>query len=256
MLHPFISTAPARAISAPLLALSASVHVGLICAAVWSTLELRPTRLTERAAERIEFAELPISVARPATSRRPSPRAQKKRVDLDVERAFELPVLPAVDDLVLPELVAPLPDFQPQDTELEIGERVDLGDDVLRLGIGRSASSSALATRYHAYDESGVDHMATPDPANPKPRYPSRMRTRGLETRFIVYFVVDTTGVIDTTTVELPAAVERDFMTAVTEVMVRWHFVPAELAGRRVRQMVMQPFVFQMQALYGPVGRR
>jgi TonB family protein len=98
--------------------------------------------------------------------------------------------------------------------------------------------------------------VAKADPANPKPRYPSRMQARGIETRFIVYFVVDTTGVIDTTTVELPAAVEKEFVAAVSEVMVRWHFVPAELAGRPVRQMVMQPFVFQMGALYSSMGRR
>jgi TonB family protein len=253
MLHPFISAAPARALSAPLLALSASVHVGFICAAVWSTGALRPTQLTERATERVQFAELPISTARRTTTRPPSRLAQKARVD--VERAFDLPLVPVSFDLALPEL-EPLPGYQPDDTDLEIGEKVDLAYDVLHLGIRPSASSSPLATRHHAYDESIVDRVAKADPANPKPRYPSRMQARGIETRFIVYFVVDTTGVIDTTTVELPAAVEKEFVAAVSEVMVRWHFVPAELAGRPVRQMVMQPFVFQMGALYSSMGRR
>jgi TonB family protein len=163
----------------------------------------------------------------------------------DGERPFQLPLPLGAFDVVLPEL-PPMPEYRPPDIELEIGEKLELGDDVLHLGVGRSASSSALASRYHAYDESGVDRMATPNPANPKPRYPSRMRARGLETRFIVYFVVDTTGVIDTTTVELPAAVERDFTTAVSEVMVRWHFVPAQRSGLRVRQVMSQPFIFQM----------
>jgi protein TonB len=252
MLHPFISTAPARLISAPLLAVSASVHVGLICAAVWSTFVLRPTRLTERAAERVQYAELPTFGSRSTMPRASSRGAPGKPVD--VERALELPLVPALD-LELPDL-APLPDYQPSMAELEIGEKVDLTNDVLRLGLRSSAQSTAAAARHQAYDEAAVERIAFPDPENPKPRYPSRMRARGLETSFIVYFVVDTSGVIDTTTVELPATIERDFMTAVTEVMVRWHFVPAMLAGRRVRQMVMQPFVFQMGALYSSMGRR
>lgn len=255
MLHPFISAPHARAGSAPLLALSVSVHVALLSAAVWSTGVLRPPRLTERAIERVNFAELPASAARRGTSRPSGRRTQ--RVRADAERAIELPLLPVAIDLALPELeLPPLPDYQPQDVELEIGEKVDLTSDVLHLGIRRAASPSAAATRHHAYDESAVDRMAAADPANPKPRYPSRMRARGLETRFIVYFVVDTNGSVDTTTVELPASVEADFVNAVTEVLVRWHFVPAEVAGRPVRQMMMQPFVFQLEERYSSIGRQ
>jgi protein TonB len=252
MLHPFISAPHARPSSAPLLALSASVHVGLLCAAVWSTGMLHPVRLTERAVERVEFAELPIGATRSPAPSPSSRRAQKKRAD--VERAFELPspLLVAID-LVLPEL-APLPDYQPLVADLEIGGKVDLADDVLHLGLHPSASP--VAASHHAYDESAVDRTASPDPANPKPRYPPRMLARGLETRFVVYFVVDTSGVVDTTSVELPASVASDFMDAVTEAMARWRFVPAKLAGRRVRQMVMQPFVFQMGEQYSSRSRR
>jgi protein TonB len=214
---------------------------------------LHPARLTEPAAERVDFAELPIGATRspaPAPSRR---RVQKKRID--VERAFELPspLLVAVD-LVLPELAA-LPDYQPPVTELEIGGNVDLADDVLHLGLHPSASSSPVAARHHAYDESGVDRTASPDPANPKPRYPPRMLARGVEARFVVYFVVDTSGVVDTASVGLPASVPGDFMDAVTEAMARWRFVPAELAGRRVRQLATQAFVFQMAERYSSRSR-
>jgi TonB family protein len=211
--------------------------------------------LTEPAVERVAFAELPIGAARTTTPRPRGRRARYKRVD--VERPFELPLAPAAFDLALLELPepAPLPDYQPAVAELEIGETGDLTSDVLHLGLRPSASSSPIAARHHAYDESAVDRLATPHPANPKPRYPWRMRARGLETRFVVYFVVDTSGVVDTTSVELPATVERDFATAVTEVMVRWHFVPAALSGRPVRQIVMQPFVFQMAEQYGSTRR-
>jgi TonB family protein len=246
MLHPFISAAsaaPARHGSAPLLGLSASVHVGLLCAGVWLTGVVHPARLTERPVERIQFAELPVTMGRHTTPRRPTVRVLKAHND--TERAFQLPLLLGSFDLELPEL-PPVPDFQPADVELEIGEKLDLGSDVLHLGVRPSAPSSAVATRHDAYDESAVDRIAAPDPRNQKPRYPWRMRARGLETNFVVYFVVDASGAVDTTTVELPTSVEKDFATAATEVLVRWHFVPAERAGRHVRQVMVQPFIFKL----------
>ena len=82
---------------------------------------------------------------------------------------------------------------------------------------------------------------------NRSPRYPAGMITRGVESRFDVMFVVDTTGTVDQKTVEWPPLVERDFMSAVAEALSKWRFVPAQIGGRRVRQRVLQPFLFRLE---------
>jgi len=40
--------------------------------------------------------------------------------------------------------------------------------------------------------------------------------------------------------------VQEPFSSAVTRVMVKWHFLPAQRNGRRVRQLVEQPFSFRI----------
>ena len=67
-----------------------------------------------------------------------------------------------------------------------------------------------------------------------------------IEARFSVFFVVDTTGRIDPKTIEVPPSVEGGFAKAVREVLVLWHFFPAEVRGRRVRQLMEQPFEFRI----------
>jgi TonB family protein len=97
-----------------------------------------------------------------------------------------------------------------------------------------------------AYIAANVDKSAESTGANPKPAYPPDLLNRLVEASFSVYFVVDTTGRIDTTTIQVPPSVDRRFAKAVLDVLPRWHFVPAEIRGRRVRQLMEQPFEFRI----------
>jgi TonB family protein len=174
----------------------------------------------------------------------------------DARPQFKLPPLLLVSfDLAIPE-AAPLPEYHPDDIALEIGGGVLPVDDVLHLGTGPSTSTGPAGTPYNAYDEVTVEKRAVPAPVNPKPHYPPRMLHRGIESNFNVYFVVDTSGSVDPETVELPRSVQEDFTNAVAEVLYKWHFVPAELGGRRVRQRVLQPFSFLLTGPFGSAGRQ
>jgi protein TonB len=174
---------------------------------------------------------------------------------VSTEPEFRLPPLLASFDLVLPE-PAPLPEYQPLDAALEIGGSAGLTDDALHLGLGPAGSSGQPAIRYNAYDEIAVEKRVMPASANQSPRYPSRMQNRGIEANFNVSFVVDTSGVVDQQTVELPPSIQQEFTNAVVEVLFNWHFVPAELGGRRVRQRVLQPFTFRLERRLDAYGRQ
>jgi TonB family protein len=97
-----------------------------------------------------------------------------------------------------------------------------------------------------AYIAANVDRSAASTGTNPKPAYPAELLYRMIEASFSVYFVVDTTGRIDSTTIQIPPSVDRRFAKAVTDVLVRWRFFPAEIRGRRVRQFMEQPFEFRI----------
>jgi len=97
------------------------------------------------------------------------------------------------------------------------------------------------------YEMADVETQAVPEPANPKPQYPPSMQRRQVEARFAVSFVVDTSGHIDTETIELPPVQHQEFATAVLNALAKWTFKPAVIAGHRVRERVKQPFFFRLK---------
>jgi protein TonB len=253
MLHPFVSVPNASRNLTPVLVLSASVHAGLLYAALTTTGVVRRPYVPPMAAELVRFAELP--------ARRPPPRVMRQASSGDARRGasdasveFTLPQLPASFDLMLPD-AAPLPDFAPELAVDDFGGSGVSGDDALRLGLAAGGPRLPGAGPYAAYDEAAVERTAMPAPDNRRPRYPSRLIGRGIETRFNVTFVVDTSGGVDQQTVELPRSVEEEFTSAVAEVLSSWRFIPAQLGGRRVRQRVLQPFMFRVERGYGAYGR-
>jgi protein TonB len=248
MLHPFVSVSNPNRGFAPVLALSASVHAGLLYAALTSTGVVHRPPLRETVAELVRFAELPLM--RPPSAARGANAGGRRRSRADTRPVFTLPPLPVSFDLALPEPV-PLPDYLPDYTAVELDAKGVLADDVLHLGVGLAASRVPTAGPYGAYDEILVEKAVRPVADNRKPRYPPRLISRGIETRFNVTFVVDTSGRVDRETVELPHSIEQEFASAVEEALSSWRFAPAELGGHRVRQRVLQPFMFRVERQFG-----
>jgi TonB family protein len=103
---------------------------------------------------------------------------------------------------------------------------------------GRSGDRSAVL------ENDVVDREVVPWPTNPVPRYPATLRAARIEGSVQARFVVDTTGRVVLTSVIVDAADHPLFAEAVLEVLRRARFTPAELRGRKVQQLVVQPFVF------------
>jgi protein TonB len=89
-----------------------------------------------------------------------------------------------------------------------------------------------------------VDREVVPLATNPVPRYPATLRAARIEGSVSARFVVDTTGRVIMESVIVDAADHPLFTDAVIEALRRARFSPAELRGRKVRQLVAQPFVF------------
>jgi protein TonB len=60
----------------------------------------------------------------------------------------------------------------------------------------------------------------------------------------VARFVVDTTGYVTRKSVTIERATNDTFADAVRTALPDMRFTPAELDGRKVRQLVEQPFVF------------
>jgi len=95
-----------------------------------------------------------------------------------------------------------------------------------------------------AYSSDVVERTAWPAEDNPHPRYPDQLQRQGVEASFLVQFVVDSTGRVDEKTLDFPKTTHPAFLKAVRDALLRSRFLPAELAGVRVRQLVQQQFTF------------
>jgi len=144
-----------------------------------------------------------------------------------------------------------LPDITPAVADIDFTGRVsdslDFVGRSLAEAFGPPVSSGGTVMRNGAYSADGVDRVVMPLANNPVPTYPRSMQAAGIETNFVVVFVVDSTGRVDNQTLEFPATAQPVFADAVRRALGRSRYRPAEMGGRRVRQLVQQEFVFRLE---------
>ena len=99
----------------------------------------------------------------------------------------------------------------------------------------------------NAYSVVEVDAEAAVDPASAGPEYPQAMALRGVEGSAVFRFVVDTTGFIDMSTVQVTSATHKLFAQAVVDAMPKMKYRPASIGDRAVRLLVQQAFWFKIQ---------
>ena len=119
-------------------------------------------------------------------------------------------------------------------------------DDVLPIVYATSTESTsrAPANNEGAYFEFQVEKTVLPSPNNPTPAYPTMLRSAGVEGRVLAQFIVDTSGRAEMATFKILETSHELFAQAVREALPDYRFFPAEIAGRRVRQVVQRPFTF------------
>jgi protein TonB len=70
------------------------------------------------------------------------------------------------------------------------------------------------------------------------------LQSAGVEGKVLAQFVVDVDGKADMSTFKVLESSHELFTQAVRQVLPRMRFFPAEIGGKKVRQVVQQPFVF------------
>ena len=83
------------------------------------------------------------------------------------------------------------------------------------------------------------------------PRYPEILRQAGVEGEALVSFVVDEGGSADASTFKVIRATHELFATAVRQALPQMRFVAAEVGGKKVKQLVQQPFRFTLPGVSG-----
>jgi protein TonB len=104
-----------------------------------------------------------------------------------------------------------------------------------------------VTLRTELFTELMVEKAVQAVSGNPAPRYPSLLARAGVEGSVSAQFVVDTTGRVEPSSIRFTRSDHDQFDRAVREVLLRSRYVPAEVGGRQVRQLVEQAFAFALK---------
>lgn len=94
------------------------------------------------------------------------------------------------------------------------------------------------------YFEYQVEKPAMTAPGSPSPRYPDILKSAGVKGEVVVSFTVDTTGHAILSTLHILTSTNESFAEAVRTALPIMRFIPAQIGGRNVMQLVQQPFIF------------
>lgn len=111
---------------------------------------------------------------------------------------------------------------------------------------GGVAGGSGVLPASGYFFEGQVEKPAMSLPGQTGPAYPDVLRSAGLEGQVLAQFVVDSSG---RASLESFSALHSDhplFTASVKTALSRLRFLPAEIGGRRVPQLVQQTFQFTL----------
>jgi protein TonB len=83
-------------------------------------------------------------------------------------------------------------------------------------------------------------------PDNQAPHFPDALRATRSRGSVLAQFVVDTMGSPDPRTFKVLKTSDSSFTSAVRAELPTMRFTPAQMGGRKVKQLVQMPFDFQL----------
>lgn len=147
-------------------------------------------------------------------------------------------------------LAAPIsiPDVIPEiDLSKELTNEDDFSGKGVAGGIAAGVVGGQVINTDQTYFDFQVEKPAASVPGSPGPRYPDILRAGGVEGTVLAQFEVDTTGRVNIASFRVLRSDHAMFEQAVRSALPNMRYLPAEIAGRKVKQLVQQPFTFALQ---------
>jgi periplasmic protein TonB len=218
-------------------AMSVVVHFALISAAVMGTLHAKQ-ELEKPKAEKVEFVEMKKKDEPPPPKEEPKPPPPDVVAAPPPPKGFQV-------------LTAPIkiPDVLP---EIDLNKKVTNEDDFTGKGVAGGFAKGVVGgtpqpiQTDQPYFEFQVEKQVQALPNQTGPRYPDMLRSANVEGEVLAQFVVDTTGRAEMNTFKPLKSSHDLFTNAVKATLPNMRFYPAEVGGRKVKQLVQMPFQFTL----------
>jgi len=212
------------------------IHSILIAAAVYATYSVG-NALEKPKAEKVEFVTVKKDEP-PPPKEEPKPPPPQEVMKAPPPKGFQV-------------LTAPIkiPDVLP---DIDLTKKVTNEEDFTGKGVAGGIAKGVVGGTPQAandnttYFEFQVEKQVTSYPGNQPPRYPDMLRSANVEGEVLAQFVVDTTGKADMSQFKVLKSTHDLFTNAVKAALPNMKFYPAEVGGRKVRQLVQMPFQFNL----------
>lgn len=207
---------------------SGVMHLLLVWGAVVATANAGE-KLKEAKEQKVDFVEVKKEKPKEA------PKDQPK---------MEVPVVKGFQVLTAP---INIPDMIPEiDLSRAVTNEADFSGKGVQGGIANGKGIAPVEAS-QTYFEFQVEKPVVAAPGSSPPRYPEILKSAGVEGEVLAQFTVDTTGRADPGSFKVLKTSHELFALAVKNALPGMRFLPAEVGGRRVKQLVQQPFVFAIQ---------
>jgi periplasmic protein TonB len=215
--------------------LSFVVHTALIGGAAYGTLHAKQ-ELEKPKAEKVEFVEVKKDEPPPPKEEPPPPPPEVVAAP-PIAKGFQVLTAPIKIPDVLPDI----------DLSKNVTDERDFSGKGVAGGIAKGVVGGQPTTvdANQTYFEFQVEKQAAVA-QQASPRYPDMLRSANVEGEVLAQFVVDTTGKAEMSSFKVIKSSHDLFTNSVRAVLPQMKFYPAEVGGRKVRQLVQMPFQFAL----------
>jgi protein TonB len=236
MFNNLIESKPKKQRSTGGMIFSAVIHAVVIVLAVEGTLQAKE-QLEKPKAEKVEFVEMKKKDDPPPPKEEPKPMPKDVVAAPPPPKGFQVLTAPIKVPDVLPDI----------DLSKKVTDEADFSGKGVQGGVAKGVvGGTAPVNTDQPYFEFQVEKQVQTASNSVQPRYPDMLKSANVEGEVLAQFVVDTTGRAEMNTFKVLKSSHELFTQAVKNALGNMKFYPAEIGGRKVKQMVQQPFTFAL----------
>ncbi len=211
------------------------IHVGAVAAMVVATANAGQQMMEEKA-EKVEFVEVKKDEPPPEPEKAPPPPDVVAQAP--IAKGFQVLQAPDIIPLEIPDI----------DLSRAVTDEADFSGKGVAGGIAKGVEGGVAQVPQGdtPYFEFQVEKPAAMAAGSNQMVYPEMLRSAQVEGTVLASFVVDTAGKADMSTFKVLKSDHELFTNAVKNALPRIRYLPAEVGGRKVKQLVQQPFVFSL----------
>src|SRR5215203_2732598 len=226
MFNNLIESKPKKQRTTGGLVLSGVIHAILGAGAVYGTLEAKE-QLEKPKAEKVEFVEM--------KKKEEPPPPKDVVMALPPPKGFQVLTAPVKVPDVLPDI----------DLSKKVTDEADFSGKGVAGGRDKGVGTAPVNSD-QPFFEFQVEKQVQQIPGSGNLRYPDMLRSANVEGEVTAQFVVDTSGRYEAGSFKVLKSSHDLFTAAVKNALPTMRFYPAEVGGRKVKQLVQQPFTFSL----------